>query len=204
MGTPTKDFRGTYMMLEDAKMAYIMHLPGWEGTVTPRFFIDPIDWKSRVIFRAAPQKLKEVTMQYPSHPEDNFTMKKVNNGSYQLQGNGLSILADTTLMNLYSSFFNGIHCEGFEPNNPNRDSVMKTNPLFIVSLINEKNSKTSVKFWPFFINMNNTVGPQDEQTGKFNDVERLYFYREETKDFGVMQLNSIQGMIKRFKDFAKR
>jgi hypothetical protein len=204
MGTPTKDFRGTYMMMEDAQMAYIMHLPGWEGTVTPRFFIDPIDWKSRVIFRAAPKQLQEVVVQYPTHPEDNFILTKSAKGAYQLQGNKLSLLADTALMNLYSTYFNGVHCEGFEPNNPNRDSVMKTTPIFIISLINEKNIKTSVKFWPFFINMNNTVGPQDEQTGKLNDVERVFFYREETKDFGVMQLLSIQGMIKRYKDFGRR
>ena len=204
LGTPTKDFRGTYMMLEDAQMAYIMHLPGWEGTVTPRFFIDPIDWKSRVIFRAAPRKLAEVSVQYPTHPEDNFVMKKSANGSYQLSGNGTPMLADTALMNLYSSFFNGVHCEGFEPNNPHRDSVLKTTPILQLTLINERKAKTSVKFWPFFINMNNTVGPQNDETGKYTDVERVFFYREETKDFGVMQLFSIQGIFKRYRDFAKR
>jgi len=204
MGTPTKDFRGTYMMLEDASMAYIMHLPGWEGTVTPRFFIDPIEWKSRVIFRAAPRKLSEVSIQYPTHPEDNFVMKKMKDGSYSLQGNGPGLVADSALMNLYSSYFNGVHCEGFEPNNPNRDSVMKTTPILRVQLVNEKNNKTTVKFWPFFINMNNTVGPQNQETGKYTDVERVFFYREETNDFGVMQLFSIQGIFKRYRDFGKR
>lgn len=205
LGTPTKDFRGTYMMLENAQMAYIMHLPGWEGTITPRFFTDPMEWKSRVIFRAAPRQLKEVSVQYPSHPADNFVMKKSNQGSYTLSGSSSEFFQpDTALMNLYSSYFHGIHCEGYEPNNPNKDSVMRTTPILHLTLINEKNAKTSVKFWPFFINMNNTVGPQNETTGKYTDVERVYFYREETKDFGVMQLFSIQGIFKRYKDFAKK
>jgi hypothetical protein len=202
IGSSTKDFKGTYMMLEGAQMAYIMYLPGWEGYITPRFFLEPSEWKSREIFRTNPTKLASVSVEYPTHDEDNFTLIQKNSLLSLMGKTGPALDADTSLLRLYSTFFNGIHCEGYEPNNPFLDSVVRSTPLMRIQVSGSDGKKTTVRFYPFFVNTAD-VAPKDPETGKYTDVERLYFYREETKDFGVMQLFATRAMFKRFRDFRK-
>ena len=40
IGGETADFLGTYMIMEGAKKAYVIHIPGFNGFLTPRFNID--------------------------------------------------------------------------------------------------------------------------------------------------------------------
>lgn len=84
VGTDTQDEMGTYMMIKGASAPYAVHIPGFNGFLSTRFFTEPWLWYKRIITDFDPASLKKVQIVYPDSPENSFTLETVSDGSFTL------------------------------------------------------------------------------------------------------------------------
>jgi hypothetical protein len=59
VGTDTPDDMGTYMMIQGASAPYAVHMPGFNGFLSTRFFTEPWLWYKRIITDYAPGRNPE-------------------------------------------------------------------------------------------------------------------------------------------------
>ena len=130
VGGETADFLGTYMMIEGAKKAYVIHIPGFNGFLTPRFNIDGRKisselWRSRKIFEES--KIDSIQLHYHKSPSRNFTLDAVNcNISY---GNNKRQQIDSASCSDYLMQVQKVNCEGFANDINKKDSIL-SGPAF--------------------------------------------------------------------------
>lgn len=205
VGSGTNDNLGTYMLSEGSEQPYVMYIPGWEGYLTPRFFLDEQEWKSRVILDGNEQTIASVRLEYLHFPDEGFELKKDASGNWSIQNLKpmKTIKANPALFKEYLTYFSNINCEGYENNNPKKDSVMSNLPAIQVKLVRTDGKTTTLKMWPRIM-PERPDDPEAEKMKMIEDPERLFFYREETKDFGVMQLFNTGRIYKKFSDFEMK
>ncbi|GGH77279.1 MAG: hypothetical protein EP346_00650 [Bacteroidetes bacterium] len=92
VGTDNLDQLGTYMMKKGASRPYAMHIPGFNGYLSSRFFTREDLWKYRVIFGTDNLDIRKLTMEYGIVPEESFSIEQNENGDLKvLDNNGLPI-----------------------------------------------------------------------------------------------------------------
>jgi hypothetical protein len=78
VGTETPDQTGTYMILIDletmkpSEKAFVTYIPGFEGYLTTRYFVEERGWRDRTVFQYIPNAIKSVKVEAPSNPEYNY------------------------------------------------------------------------------------------------------------------------------------
>ena len=77
IGGETADFLGTYMMIDGSDKAYVMHIPGFNGFLSPRFNIDGRKvtsqiWRSRKVFKGS--MIDSLRMEFHDEPTKNFLL----------------------------------------------------------------------------------------------------------------------------------
>jgi Domain of unknown function (DUF4340) len=107
---------GTFMLMEGAKQPYVVHIPGFEGYLTPKYYVDQTDWRDRTIFNTPVAQLKSITVQYPSEPLNSFTLQRDASGKITVAANE-ELIKNKKLnerrAQAYAGFFTDVFCEGF-------------------------------------------------------------------------------------------
>jgi hypothetical protein len=62
VGHPSMDNLGTFMYLEGSTVPYIMHIPGFNGFLTTRYFANPDEWRERGILRFDPRTIVSINV----------------------------------------------------------------------------------------------------------------------------------------------
>ncbi|MDX5404805.1 MAG: DUF4340 domain-containing protein [Bacteroidota bacterium] len=113
VGENTPDDLGTYMMMEGGDQPYAVHIQGFNGFLSTRFFPDPILWRDRTIWGYDNQKIDSVSVTYSQSPESSFRIKVDEEGNAQLFDiRGTSIPFDTTKVRMYLGIFRTLKFEG--------------------------------------------------------------------------------------------
>ena len=89
IGSSTSNHLGTYMFLDGSKTPFIVHIPSFNGFLSPRYGIQgnkisEKDWRSTSIFRLKAENITKVTLNHIQQPEKSFTL---NTGSMILINN---------------------------------------------------------------------------------------------------------------------
>lgn len=74
VGTDTQDEMATYMMIKGAEAPYAVHIPGFNGFLSTRFFTQPWLWYKRIITDVDPRSIRKVIMRYPDSLESSFVI----------------------------------------------------------------------------------------------------------------------------------
>lgn len=80
VGHDTQDMMATYMYREGDKMPYIVHIPGFRGCISPRFFIDPYLWRCHTIVDLPVQRIAKIELEIPSMPTESFAVEREGEG----------------------------------------------------------------------------------------------------------------------------
>lgn len=148
VGSETPDKTGTFMLLEGDDDAYITHIPGFVGYLTPRFFLTEIKWRSKLVFNYSPTELHTVEIDYVKHPEESFTYVQGMYGASAMILDHLDnpILADTQQVWLFINSFNQKYIEGFYDDSTftatERDSLYKRKPYCSIRVKNNLGKET--------------------------------------------------------------
>ncbi len=135
IGSNTPDHLGTYMLLKDSKKPYIIHIPSFNGFLSPRYgikgsVIDITNWRSTKVFNLSPEEINYIK----------YTDYLDNSNSYSLRTNPLELINfsnntlnfnNSKILKLLNSFKN-LNCETFRPEQKYRiDSLIKLNELIV-------------------------------------------------------------------------
>ncbi len=195
VGTETPDLTGTYMILIDletmkpSEKAFVTYIPGFEGYLTTRYFVEERGWRDRTVFRYVPSEIKSVKVEVPSNPEYNYELSVNGNNNYQLKmlaNNQFLNNLDTFAVKQYLSYFQQLNFESFEVDlkQVQIDSVLKSRPINILTVTDNKGKINKVTFYA----RKNQKGIQgnDGKPLPF-DPERMDALLDNGKDFVMLQ-----------------
>jgi hypothetical protein len=151
VGPATPDHVGTYMLLEipgigRSEEAYITHIEGFTGFLTPRFFADELEWRYTGVFSYPNLNLSEIRISNYINPTESFGVKlspdksvSVFKGKENDPQNFTEAVPsfDTTAVHDLILLFKKVHVESFNTllKNEVRDSILLMKPTFTVEVI---------------------------------------------------------------------
>jgi len=157
VGHETQDLRGTFCLLQSAEndkpfnKVYAIELPGFIGTIVPRFFIAEVEWREKRVLALTPDKIKNVTLNLQGFPDSSYSINVM--GLHKFDVTTLSgkkiVPFDTIAVQQYLSYFMSLYVDYWCTNStlPEIDSVRKTKGFLQIS-ITDINNKTDVyKFY---------------------------------------------------------
>lgn len=181
IGGMTNDERGTYAILEGAERPYVVHVPGFEGSLANRFIMADEDWRDRMLFRHRPEALTGLKISYPDHPDQGFEIFK-REGRFELYDyRSRQINTSESVIRDYLDVLTGIGVEGIENDFAGIPDVLASRPHAILELKFHQDSPRTLKFFPVIIE-----GQQE--------VERLFVY--DGQDFFLAQTRILQKIFR--------
>ncbi len=189
IGSGTQDMRGTYAMKEGSELPYILHLPGWEGYLSTRFFANEEEMRERVLLRIQPSNLERLIVEYPAEPANSYDLRIMPTGNFELRDlSGSNLSCNQRAAAALFAGFAFLPVEGFENMQPMRDSVPGRVPEKMRLKLWEKGGKLH------FISVYPKSQLNQLDVVLLNvapDIDRDYFYHHGMNDFGVLQKRAI-------------
>lgn len=196
VGTETPDQKGTYMILIDPKTmkpsakAFVTHIPGFEGYLTPRYTTKEKAWRDQTIFKYNPDQIQSVRMEVPNTPQAGYELTVKGNNNYELKlmnGKTLNGDLDTLAVKQYLTYFRNLNFETFEDqlSETQLDSVRASKPLNILTLKDDKGKSTTVKFYQRYPKKHSDDDPNEPKVGY--DTERMDATIDDGKEVFVVQ-----------------
>jgi len=158
VGTPTPDHTGTVMLLEipgigRSEEPYIMHMEGFTGFLSSRFFTDEMEWRYTGIFEYPHLEVSKVRMINHLIPTDSWEVRFAGGNALELwscNSEGLSdskaIRFDTLAVKNELLLFKKVHVESFNTqlSAQQSDSLLKTASAYTLEVIDNSGKTTSI------------------------------------------------------------
>ena len=195
VGNDTQDGLGTYMLLneiesgENSTVPFIMFIPGFNGFLSVRYFMDEDLWRDRTVFAFFPDQIATISVDYPRMSDSSFSISLTHSNVISLaDSRGRNIPDfDTLKAKQYINYFSGIQYEALK--NDLRpafwDSVLATGTVHVITLKDRTGKTHVVKTFSKPADPNKT----DPLTGKPDkeDLERMFALINDDKDIVVIQ-----------------
>jgi len=199
IGHETQDLRGTYCLLQGPdndkpfNTVYAVEIPGFIGTIVPRFFMIESEWREKQVLALTPDKIKNVSLNLVGFPDSSFSINV--NGLHKFDVTTLSGKKiqpfDTLSVQQYLSYFMNLYVEEWLSNTaglPIADSVRKTNYFLQITLTDKNNKTEAYKFY------HKPPVSGDDVDGKGNkipyDPENMYMKFRNDQEFGIVSASS--------------
>jgi 3-dehydroquinate dehydratase len=203
--------KGTNMLLEKdgnvAKKVYEVRLPGFNGYITERFYIDETLWRETMLFDLMPGYIREVKISYHGdRAGDSFTLTN-DNGKFRLETADNvyehALLNEEFTINYLMSFSKKT-VETYANDYAGKDSVI-ANLAFADMKITDVNGNE--KFLQIFHMPSDPKSKQqfdDEGEKVAYDVDRLFALVNDGKDFAVIQYYTFGTFFQEPKKFVRK
>lgn len=204
VGGATSNHFGTYMMLEGSDVAFVVHIPGFNGYLSTRFFTDENLWRSTKVFDYNYNEISTVSVTDPSQPEKSYMVS--NNGDNRfdlklLKENRKIENFDTLEVKTYLAYFKSIAYQSLLPDYDKRimDSIITSTPYFIIELTDIYETTTTVKAFL----MPATYDAYDPEGNRLSYDPNVMYALINNKDFVTIQFYVFDPLFKEFEDFLK-
>jgi len=139
VGSPTRNYKGTIMMMEGSDDIYVTYLPGFNGYLTERFSANYADWINHNIFKIPIRSILKVRVEFGDKPMQSYEIQNVGNRKFDvisLHTNMPLQSYDTTRVLEELASFRSINFEALLDGMPKRtlDSLVNSTPLRTVTL----------------------------------------------------------------------
>lgn len=201
VGHTNPEHTGNYMLLENSSVPFLMHIEGFRGFLTPRYFTNENEWRSTAIFNYGYGEISSIKLEYPASMGKSFLITETGNNRYSLKSleDNSEITYDTTALLKYVASYQKVHFEGFEETKPAQfiDSVIKTAPAHIFTVTDKTGSTKSLKTF-----LKPVAEGSTDIEGKpiSHDLDRFYGLVDE-RDFVVLQYFVFDPLLKTADDF---
>jgi hypothetical protein len=157
IGHETQDLRGTFCLLQGAdnekpfNTVYAIEIPGFIGTIVPRFFITEEDWRNKLVLSITPDKIKNVTVNLHGSPDSSYSINVYGLHKFDvttLSGKKIQPF-DTMAVQQYLSYFMDLYVDKWCTNSflPEMDSIKRTTDFLQISLTDINNKTEVYKFY---------------------------------------------------------
>jgi hypothetical protein len=208
VGGATQDQVGTFMYLENSSVPFVIHIPGFDGYLTPRYITNEREWRMKNVFDSKIEEIISITNEDLEQPLNSFTILKQPDGNFQVMTypdkKPVSGAEQNKVQN-YLSEFTFINYEGEAGNNREQlDSIKSKGPFHILSLKDISNKTIRVKFYHAPVT-EHTKGllPFNEATGDKTpyDLDRMLAQINDEPGFVTVQYYVFGKFFKAPSDF---
>ncbi len=152
VGGATQDQLGTYMYLQHSAVPFIMHIPGFDGYLTPRFITAEAEWKIKSIFGFKQGEIETLTIQNTRQPAQSFQLKKARDDRYSLfslPDLQPQAYRDTATIQSYLASYQFINYEKPVDKNvlPGVDSTLQAGPIMTIDALTVDGKSTRVELF---------------------------------------------------------
>ncbi|TAH41627.1 MAG: hypothetical protein EYC69_08310 [Bacteroidetes bacterium] len=205
VGNQTADALGTFMMMENSNVPFVMEIPGFNGYLTPWY--NPIIeiWIEPVIFRLQADQIKSLSLSYPSFPQWSFSLER-NANKFQLavpsQGKVYSEI-DSVAVDNYLALYQNVFYEVPEGrlSKATKDSILQTFPLNELKILTNENKEQGIIIYPMAINESSIILQDSIGNPLKYDVDRMYGFITHEKRWVVIQHYNFDRLFRRAEDF---
>ncbi|GIV29451.1 MAG: hypothetical protein KatS3mg028_0517 [Bacteroidia bacterium] len=143
VGHNTQDYEGTFMLLtnidEDKNYdePFICHIPGFTGFLSVRYFVNPEEWRSRLVIDVTPPELNYVEYKNLEKPDSSFKINIINTNTFEvLNGKEQKINADPIKVKQYLAYLQNLNASNFLTHISKKlvDSIAHIKPFAILNL----------------------------------------------------------------------
>ena len=201
VGGENKELTATFMMLKGALEPYAVHIPGFKGYLSGRFFTQEYLWRDKTVINYDNRNVSSVQMQYynVNQKDESFRITKTNMG-YQLSDFETKemIVHNPKALDTYIASFRKLYAESFVTGTLNTDSLIKTQPLFELTVTTIDNQSTAIKV--FNKKAEKTIYVDGDIT--MQDPERMFAFVN-NEDWMVIQTNTFKKVMKELSELKK-
>lgn len=213
LGGTTQDDLGTYMLLSGEEKPQVVHLPGFNGYISARFFVRPIDWKDATVFGMAPQELDWISLKYTNDLKASFKVKLIGDEVAQIT----NFAGDTAKENVDGKFFRNyltkyrsVEYETLMDTSylslSEMDSVRNSKPYCVVTVMDKKGKEHEAVLYLFPEAVRKQFAgsfPIYSKSGQpiLSESERLYCLLKESNELTVVQNYSFRNILVTYNDF---
>ncbi len=177
VGGPTQDQLGTFMYLENSSQPFIVHIPGFDGYLTPRYIIDESEWIVRNVFKLDEGSLDKLHVTDRLRPGYEFQIGRQPDGDYLVmdgRGELVQNISQDKVIN-YLLSYRLLNYEKVEKllDGATLDSVRATTPFRSIVLSDNKGKTTRVDFWRKPISEHTVNKGLEDGTVFPHDVDRM-------------------------------
>lgn len=202
----TPDELGTYMLLEGAKSPSVVHVPGFYGYLSSRFFTDTILWKDRGVFAVAPNNIKKVEVIYPELSGNGFKLE-VHDDKFITLSNAKGDTAtgdvDGEFLRYYLSAFSNINMESHisSLNAFQNDSVLLKGHFAEIDLQTHSGNSINVKLYRKPLSVRNKQQTDEEGNPLPFDTDRLFIDINNSRKLVLGQYFVFDKLLAYYSDF---
>lgn len=193
IGHPTQDHTGTYMLMTDPetdenyKDPFITHIPGFNGYLSTRYFVEEADWRDRLMINYRPPQIRQIKLDLHEIPDSSFVIDLFSMQRFGLKnGKGQQLPFSEERLKQYIAYFQNVNCEFvLEKTEPLVDSLSKSAVPFATLTVTDRDNGQNVTYFYH----KQPIASKNEQYGvdyKY-DPDRLYVKFNGGKDYGVAQ-----------------
>ena len=167
IGNSTANHLGTYMLLADAKTPFIVHIPSFNGFLSPRYGIQgqklsEKDWRATTVFKLNSTDIKTISVNNIQKPEQSFMLNTQPIALFNHEGVKVSLDQEKVLQLLNS--FKLLNCESYKDEKekiafatPLHELIVNTDTLrtYAIGGLIEKNKDENFNVKRMYATLNN-------------------------------------------------
>lgn len=200
VGGENNELSATFMMLQDATDPYAVHIPGFRGYLSTRFFANEKLWRDKTIMNYDNLNIASIDAQYyKKHlTKESFHLNFNTNKTSLSTWDGITLNADSIAIALYKSSFRKLNAEAYITNEVDTDSLLNSTPIVDIKVETKDNKNTTLKLY----NRKAAPGTTIDGDVVMQDPERMYALIND-EDWAIVQTSSFQKIIKTLSDLKK-
>lgn len=171
---------GNIMKMKESSKPFIVYDPGYDGNIGSAFITSELYWQPNIVFNLLPSEIASVHFENFSDTTSSFKITK-SNQQYYLSGSTSKIKGfDSSLIIRYISYFARVPFESWAFNMPDTEkkSIEDSEPLYRITVITTRNSKSILNLWPIqFIENGSKKTDSDRLLGKTDTNDGLFILR---------------------------
>lgn len=205
VGGPDPEQTGTFMYVEGAPAPFVTHIPGFEGYLTPRYFVREEDWRVKNVFRLNYNQLESLMVVDRERPGFAFTIARNDDNDFDLidaGGNSVSGVSQDKVIN-YLQAFGYLNYEREENtlSAVQADSMLATEPFRTIRLQERGGKSTFLELWRRPIT-ERTINKEREDGFKYPyDIDRMTGRLNNDTSLIVVQYFSFERLFRSPADF---
>ena len=134
IGSSTSNHLGSYMFLAGSETPFIVHIPSFNGFLSPRYGIQgnkisEKDWRTTNIFSLKTEKISRVIVNHIQEPEKSFTLTTASMTLLNNLGNEVSFNQENALQ--FLNAFKLLNCESFKEKKERKESATLLHELIV-------------------------------------------------------------------------
>ncbi len=197
---------GTNMLMEGAKMPYVVQVPGFVGYVTARYATRLTDWRDRTVFNIPANEIKSISVQYADKPINSFILSR--------DKDSITVTADENIMKglqgqnphrvrAYLTYFSNVNCEGYLNGLNDMNAAISTAPkqsTIDVLGIHGQHQRAEI-YWLALNKRSKNILTSNADVPDDYDSDRLYAVINEGRDTVLIQQFAFRNIFHKAYEF---